>query len=343
MRCSGKRGGNKLIKSFDTKAGKITRRGIAPIVEPGLSRRALTLKPMRIPFQVHTLEQSQWRIIDEGQGEPLLVLGAYGQSPLAFREVIAPLSNYFRVLMPLYPGWDMENPQEELPRFDYAPEQAAKALAGLLRSLGISRVRILAVGEGAALALYLDRMASIQVLAAVLISPGGVNRHYPMRLRLLRHSRIGRMSAAIPVSDSKMEQWVRSHYFDQTLVTPQLLLHYQELYDSPIARNAYFEAVQRFDDTSLRYASKEMELLRDADLDTQADDPEASADASVYFRQDLPLLILHGESDRWHPPQQCPYIAAHPYAKSQVLRNCAGLPHVEKPDVVMRHVLDFMG
>lgn len=335
-----------MKKAFEEKPGRLVRRGMAPIVEPGLNRREGSLKPLRIPFHVQTLAQNQWRIVDEGQGEPLLVLGAYGQSPVAFRNILTPLAQHFRVLMPLYPGWDMENPQDELPRFDYAPEQAAKALAGLLRSLGISRIRVLAVGEGAALALYLDRIASLQVLAAVLISPGGLNRHYPLRLRMLRRPRIGRLLCALPVPDRVMEGWVRTHYFDQTMVTPQLLLHYQQLYDSPEAREAYYEAVQRFDDASLRYAGQELELLRPED-DAQVDgDSEAYAPvppAAGPARQDLPLLILHGENDRWHPPQHCPYIAAHPQAQSQVLRNCGSLPHVEKPDAVMQRVLAFMG
>lgn len=332
-----------MKRETEAKHGRLVRRGMAPIVEPGLNRREGAQKAMRLPFEIQTLEQNQWRMIDQGQGEPLLLLGAYGQSPLSFRQIIQPLSQHFRVLAPVYPGWDKENFQEELPRFDYAPEQAAKALAGLLRALGIARIRVLAVGEGAATALHLDRIGSIQVLAAVLISPGGINRNYPLRLRLLKRPRIGRMICAIPVPDGKMEEWIRAQYFDQTMVTPQLLLHYQQLYDEPEAREAYYEAVQRFDDTSLLYAGQELELLRPGQEEPLDEDEQQMPLQPRPARQDLPLLIIHGENDRWHPSQQCPYIAAHPQAQTQVLRNCAALPHVEKPDAVMQRVLAFMG
>lgn len=106
-------------------------------------------------------------LLDEGSGEPVLLLHGFGASSWAWRHVMPGLAKDFRVLAPDLNGFGWTERPEEFS--SYTGEGQIEMLLGLLETLGIDRVHVAGHSYGGALALTLAHRHPERVRSLILL------------------------------------------------------------------------------------------------------------------------------------------------------------------------------
>ena len=83
-------------------------------------------------------------LIDEGDGEAVVVLHGWGASCTLYRTVIDPLKNNFRVIAPDFPGFGKTTE----PSFAYSIEDYASFVIALLKQLNINKAHLIGHSHG---------------------------------------------------------------------------------------------------------------------------------------------------------------------------------------------------
>lgn len=83
-------------------------------------------------------------LIDEGQGEVVLLLHGWGARADLYRSVINPLVGHYRVIAPDLPGFG----NSDEPSFPYEIEDYAGFVRALLEALGIDKVHLIGHSHG---------------------------------------------------------------------------------------------------------------------------------------------------------------------------------------------------
>ncbi|MBO4950926.1 MAG: alpha/beta hydrolase [Clostridia bacterium] len=122
-------------------------------------------------------------LIDEGQGEAIVLLHGWGARADLYRTVINPLLSDYRVVAPDLPGFGKTSE----PSFAYSIEDYAGFVAALLKELGISKVHLIGHSHGGRTALELatgDYGFDIEKM--VLLDSAGI----PVKKKLSKRIRI---------------------------------------------------------------------------------------------------------------------------------------------------------
>jgi pimeloyl-ACP methyl ester carboxylesterase len=122
-------------------------------------------------------------LIDEGQGEAVVVLHGWGARAELYRTVINPLVASYRVIAPDFPGFG--NSTE--PSFAYSIEDYAEFVVALLKEMGISKAHIIGHSHGGRTALELSAGDyGLEIGKIVLLDAAGI----PVKKKLSKRIKI---------------------------------------------------------------------------------------------------------------------------------------------------------
>ena len=123
-------------------------------------------------------------LIDEGEGEAVVVLHGWGARAELYRTVINPLTSHYRVIAPDMPGFGMTTE----PSFPYSIEDYAGFVEALLEKLGVSRAHLIGHSHGGRTILELatSEKTSFEIGRIVLLDSAGI----PVKKKLSKRIRI---------------------------------------------------------------------------------------------------------------------------------------------------------
>ncbi len=254
-------------------------------------------------FQIHYYEK--------GQGDPLLLVHGRGQSMDCWCENVDELAKHFRVILVDMIGWGYS----DKPGLEYSIRDYGEFLGAFLDALEIQRTHIGGFAEGGVHVLDFMIRYPERVEKAVLISPGGITRHYPLMDKLLAVQYIGEFCTLF-INPSSMRKRLLSAFFDETHVTEEMV----ERACSPLrtreAKTVLLSSVRAWDES---FIGENMSSLHH------------------------PILILWGEYDKWHPRKMADhYMDALTNGNLHLIRNCGHFAQEEKPKEFNSRVIGFI-
>lgn len=137
-------------------------------------------------------------LIDEGQGEVVVLLHGWGARADIYRTVINPLVSSYRVIAPDLPGFG----KSDEPSFAYSIEDYAGFVVSLLKQLGVCRAHFIGHSHGGRTVLELATGSyDVELLKLVLIDSAGipVKKKLSKRIRIRTYKILKRVVTLAPV------------------------------------------------------------------------------------------------------------------------------------------------
>lgn len=250
--------------------------------------------------------------MDEGNGEPLVLIHTIGQSLYTWRNLIPKISSQYRVIaLDLMGHGYSDKPASAL----YTIEEHAHIIKLFLKAIGIESAHFIGFSMGCAYVTELARAEPSLVDKMILLSPGGITPQMPVFIRMLESMLFGGI-ASVLLSPKKIEEALQQCYLDLTLVTPDIVKGYSNPLEDVEARRA------------LRYSAMSYD--------------EEAAFSELRNIQNETLILL-GSDDKWHTTEHAElFQAALPNAYFSVIRNAGHLLHEEKPEKIAAAILQFI-
>lgn len=235
-----------------------------------------------------------------------------------FGRNIEVLAKRFRVIAPDQPGFGRSDKPTEHPQYF---THSAGALLGLLDALGIDRGHLIgnSLGGGTAVRFALDNPDRAGRL--VLMGPGGlsVNVFSPDPTEGVKN--LARFAAPPGPSKEKLEAFLRTMVYDQSLITPELVSERYEVASTPESLAAMAAMGKSFAGADFEQGM----LWRDA------------------YRLRQRVLLIWGREDRVNPLDGALVaLKMIPRAQLHVFGRCGHWAQLEKFDEFNRLVLDFL-
>lgn len=272
-------------------------------------KKASVAEPVAPP----TSETVHIHYIEQGSGEPLILVHSIGQSLYTWRNVFSRLSLNYRVIAIDLPGHGFSSRPEA---FSYTIDEQANILRLFLDALGIQSAHFMAFSMASMYALRLAIDSPERVGRLMLIAPGGMSADMPLPIKMLDSSIFGSVAAML-YGMRTVDKVLADCLFDLTLtMTPEVVSEYYKTIADKPARAALRASFHNFDETPV------MNGLRG--LDT-------------------PVLMLQGSEDRWRGQENAELLhTALPFAGFAAIRNAGHLVHEEKAERVIAATLEFI-
>lgn len=257
-------------------------------------------------------ERMKIHYMEEGNGEPLILVHTIGQSYYTWRKLFYRLSENYRVIALDLPGHGYSDRPYT---FGYTIEEYGEMLCRFMDALGIESAHFLAFSMGCAYVTHLALTHPERVGRMVLLSPGGVTVDMPLAVRMIDSPIFGSIACRL-YNTSTVEKILNSAVFDLTNITSEVVQEYYRPASDPDGRKAIRHSLQYFDDESL------ISNLRNLTIDA---------------------LILEGSEDKWRSQQEIEMLhAAMKTASFAVVRNAGHLLHEEKADRIIAAMLEYI-
>jgi 2-hydroxymuconate-semialdehyde hydrolase len=251
------------------------------------------------------------RVIDEGNGSPLLLLhgSGAGVSTLSnWSKNIPALAEKHRVIAPDLYGFGESS---RTPGHRYGLEVWSSQVRGLLDSLEIEKTTIVGNSLGAWLAMDLAVNFPDRVSSLILMGSAGTK---PLTKMINQH-------VSYTPSKEGMRSLLEDFAFNPEHVTDWLVEERFNRSNAPGAQDAYIGTC----------------TARDDDAQHRLVDPARLAALA------LPTLIIHGKEDRVIPAQYSWELAqALPTASLHVFGQCGHWPQIEHSEQFNRLLLDYV-
>ncbi|PQD97393.1 alpha/beta hydrolase [Mycobacterium sp. EPG1] len=259
---------------------------------------------------------------DVGDGdETLLLLHGMAGSSDTWRAVMPQLSKRYRVIAPDLLG----HGQSAKPRGDYSLGAFAAWLRDLLDELGVTSVTIVGQSLGGGVAMQFVYQHPDYCRRLVLISSGGLGQDVGWTLRLLSAPGSELLLPAITLPPLiRAGEKLRSWFSAVNVGSPrgaEMWSAYSSLADSQ-TRQAFLRTLRSVVD----YRGQAVSALN-----------------KLHLTSELPLMVIWGDQDRIIPVDHGFALDQHrPGCRIEVLDGVGHFPHVEKPDVVVDLLDDFI-
>jgi pimeloyl-ACP methyl ester carboxylesterase len=257
-----------------------------------------------------------------GEGPPLVLLHALGESALDWRWVLPALARTHRVYAPDLPGFGYS----AKPSADYSPAFFTRFVSAYLDALGLDRTALVgnSIGGLAALRLALSEPARITALG--LVASAGLGREVTYALRLPTLPGYGEAAVA----------WGKTPLgaFQRAWARVPLLFGCPELVPGEwINEQTQIAQLPGFTEATM------VALRAQVDMGGQR---EVLADQLPHLG--MPTLIIWGKRDRVFPYAQGQKAASRlRQGVLELLPNCGHLPHVEQPERFVSTLGEFLG
>lgn len=278
-----------------------------PLPDEHASSRTLEVDGVRVHYH------------DVGEGEPLLLLPAYGPLPgttawLTYHRVIAEFAGRYRCILPDYPNFGRSSPVVfDEPVHDLYVRQAL----AILDHLGVDSARVVGTSTGGTVALDLaltapERVSKL-VVGACEASTGG-----DPYLLAPWPSEVARLSAECqfnPPDRDRIRRLLTALVYDATQIPDALV---GAMYDWRVAEPDHAESWAK----SRSHPASKLDRL-----------------ATI----GAPTLVVHGRFDRMVPLEAALRLVNYlPAADLIVLNRCGHWPSFERPADYSRSVLGFL-
>jgi haloalkane dehalogenase len=289
------------------------------------------ISPSLYPFADHFLDRGGLRLhyIDEGQGEPVVMLHGNPTWSFHFRVLVLALRDRYHVVVPDHMGMGLSDKPDDS-RYRYRLQSRADDLAALLDHLGlVRRVTLIMHDWGAMIGMawavrFPERVARLVLLngAAFHVPP---DAHVPAALHLVRNRALGAL--ALRSSDFFIRTAARTCCTRRPLPGEVL-----DAYLAPYATWADRIALLRFPQ----------------DVPLVASDPSYGLVSTIeagleQFRQ-TPTMICWGDRDVVFPPRVLDIWRAHwPHAEIHRFPDCGHWVLEDAPDEIAACVRTFLG
>lgn len=255
--------------------------------------------------------EEKMHYLEQGSGEPLILIHTIGQSLYTWNAVMDALSEHYRVFALDLFGHGYSS----CPPMEYSIDDHAESIARFTEAVGIESAHICAFSMGSFYALKFALAYPERVGRMILLTPGGITPTMPLFVRMLDNPITG-WAAAMMINERTIENLLSECFFDQTCINPLKISEYY----LPLANNE----VKRSVVASLRAFGEENVL-------------------SALRTIEQEVLVIWGTEDRWHEMGIAElFHVAFKQVEFALIRNCGHIPHEEKPDRVTEHMIDFI-
>ncbi|MHA6793095.1 alpha/beta fold hydrolase [Pseudonocardia bannensis] len=254
-----------------------------------------------LAFEIRYVQVGEWRtrVLEAGEGEPLVLMHGTGGHLEAYAHNIAPLSEHFRVIAYEYPGHGYTtHATRDLELPDYVAH-----LDGLLDALGVDRAHLSGESLGGWLALKYAAAHPERVGRVLLNTPGGTMATPEVMERIRSLSQ----AAADDPSEERIRARLEWLMADPSSVTDELVGIRRAIYARPgFARS--MKHLLCLQDPEIRARN----LVTDDELAAVAgpamvvwtsDDPSGPAAAGMEMAAKMPDARFEVISDAGHWPQ----------------------------------------
>lgn len=257
-------------------------------------------------------ETTRIHYVEEGVGEPLILVHTVGQSLYTWRTVVPQLSEHYRVIAVDLAGHGYSDRPISL---SYNIFDHADVLRLFMGAIGVQSAHFLAFSMGASYVAQLAIDHPERVGKLIFIAPGGVTPEMPLAIRLIDSTVFGGI-ASLLYTRSTVQKILENAFFDLTFVKDDMIQEYYKPASDPEGRRCIRASLHSFDEQPILPRLREVQC---------------------------PVLILHGSEDKWHKAQEVDlFHAAIRGAGFSVIRNVGHLLHEEKPDRLIAAILEFI-
>ena len=258
-------------------------------------------------------ERIRLHYVEEGNGEPLILIHSISQSIYTWRNIFSRLSLNYRVIALDLPGHGYSSRPDN---FSYTIEEQAKVVELFMDAINIESAHIMAFSMGSAYALQLAMDNPERIGKMVLIAPGGISPEMPMPIKMLDSSIFGGVASML-YGLRTVEKVLTECFFDLTrTMNPEVVSEYYKTISDRESRRALRESFHNYEDETV---------------------------VSRLRMLDAPVLMLQGSEDKWRTADQSDlYHAAMPFAGFATGRNAGHLLHEEKPERVIAALLEYI-
>lgn len=256
---------------------------------------------------------------DLGEGEPLLLLPAYGPIPgttawLTYHKVLGLLAHTHRCILPDYPNFGRSSPvRYHEPVHDLYVRQAL----AVMDHLGVGTCPVVGVSTGGTVALDLALTAPERVSRLVVGGCEASTGGDPFALSVWP-SEAARLSADYqthPADRDRLRRFLAALVYDESLVSDALV---EEMFQWRVREPEHAET------SALSVSVPARKLERLGGITT-------------------PVLVVHGRFDRMVPVEGALRLMSYlPSADLVILRQCGHWAPVERPAVYAGQVLEFL-
>ena len=266
-----------------------------------------------VPGRFIEVEGIRLHLLEQGEGEPIVLIHGLGGSTFSFRFTIPALAERYRVVALDLKGFGYS---ARPPKGDYSLTAQAELVVGLMNQLGIERTAIVGHSMGGGVAMRIALASPERVSRLILVdSVGGSTEERRRRFGFLARPFLPFVAAFALGRSKAFERGLRRAVHDPTFVTAEVV----EGYTRPFRVKGHLRSLESF------VASGR----RDGDLPLE--------DISQ------PALILWGEHDRWLPLAQGEELARRiPGARLDVVPAAGHLPLEEQPDYCNAAILALL-
>ena len=271
------------------------------------------LASANVPGRFIEVEGIRLHLLEQGEGEPIVLIHGLGGSTFSFRFTIPALAERYRVVALDLKGFGYS---ARPPKGDYSLTAQAELVVGLMNQLGIERTAIVGHSMGGGVAMRVALTSPERVSRLILVdSVGGSTEERRRRFGFLARPFLPFVAAFALGRSKAFERGLRSAVHDPTFVTPEVV----EGYTRPFRVKGHLRSLETF------VASGR----RDGDLPLE--------DISQ------PALVLWGEHDRWLRLAQGEELARRiPEARLDVVPAAGHLPLEEQPDYCNAAILALL-
>ncbi|MBI1802603.1 MAG: alpha/beta fold hydrolase [Chloroflexi bacterium] len=274
------------------------------------------------PFAPHTLDLDGLRMhtVDEGQGDPVLMLHGEPTWSFLYRKMITPIAAKHRAVAPDYIGFGKSDKPTDDAYYTFAHHFAN--LEAFARALDLNRITLVMQDWGGPLGLHFatrhpERIARLVILNTGLLSGAEASFTRGLRIWIERSQKIlegsiGEMMRRAPVSGPLSDEVARG-------------------YDAPFPNRESKAGARRFP-------------LMIPQSPADPGGPEMIETRDALSRWNKPTLVMFSDSDRVFPPSVAEgFIQLIPNAEGPILIKGAGhYVQEEAGEELARHILDFM-
>ena len=276
-----------------------------------------------------TIEEQQIEVdgllthyLTAGEGPPLLLLHALGESALDWRWVLPDLARTHRVYAPDLPGFG----DSAKPTADYSPVFFEGFVATFLDALEVERAAVVGNSLGGLIALRLALSEPARTSALVLIDSAGLGREVSSALKSSTLPGYGEMLVTLSKTPLGATQrtWLRLPllFARPERVPPEWFEEQYRLAQLPGFSEAVVSALRAQVDPG---GQREVLVDRLPSLE-------------------IPTLVVWGESDRIFPVSQArEAVASLQKGSLELIPDCGHLPPVERPDRFVAALKRFLG
>jgi pimeloyl-ACP methyl ester carboxylesterase len=251
------------------------------------------------------------RYLMMGEGPPLVLLHALGESALDWQWVLPALARTHRVYAVDLPGFGYS----AKPPAEYSPAFFTRFVGNYLNALGLEQAALVGNSLGGLIALRLALSEPARVAALGLIDSAGLGREVTYALRLPTLPGYGELAVAWGKTSLGAAQraWLR---------VPLLFGHPERVPTKWIIEQTRIAQLPGFTEATLAA------LRAQVDLGGQR---EVLVDQLRHL--EMPTLIIWGKRDRVFPYSQGQKaVSLLQQGSLELIPDCGHLPHIEQPD-----------